>query len=145
MPYPTFPRRHLRSIAAWTLSAWVLAMMAGLTNACRLRSYVPAAPVPVVAAHADAGSHCLHGKQLPTADEGRSSSGVSACLKFCDESSSTVGKGAAAPPDLAGLVMLGGAVWSAMPPAATASRRRSAGPPASRGPPLFLRLLRLTI
>ncbi len=145
MPTLNFHRRHLRCTAAWTLFAWVLAMLAGLANACQFRSYVPAVLVPVAAAQADAGSHCRHGGQAPFAVEDPSDAAMAGCLKFCDETSSTVAKGGTAPPDLAGMVVLAGAAWQATPAAATASQWRSAEPPASRGPPLFLRFLRLTI
>lgn len=82
------------------------------------------------------------------ADSGRGEpvqhGGEAVCLKFCADESSALAKSKASQADLPGPV-LAGAPWSPAVQVAAAAQWRPVERPASVGPPLFLRLLRLTI
>ncbi|MDQ2988748.1 MAG: hypothetical protein M3R60_06560, partial [Pseudomonadota bacterium] len=67
------------------------------------------------------------------------------CIKFCADESSAVIKSKAAHPDVLGPIYMSGVQWQLAAPLAAASQWLPAERPASVGPPLFIRLLRLTI
>lgn len=150
-----FQRRHLRSTAVLTLLAWVLALLAGMVNACQLQTYTPGTHTSVVSAHDRSGESGAHAEQALYGNdgnhsavgghEGQSDIGKAGCLKFCAEESSTVAKGETAQPDLLGIVTVASIDWQPEMPFATATPWRSVDQPVSQGPPLFIRFLRLTI
>ena len=148
MPLLTSSRRHLRSIAAWTLLAWVLALGAGVARACLLEPYVPAAAQAIGAGQHSAACADATGAGAAADAQDAADASMAGCLKFCDESSSTVAKSGASGSslaDLSALVVLAGLAWQPTDAVVAALAPRAARPAASRGPPLFLRLLRLTI
>lgn len=67
------------------------------------------------------------------------------CLKFCADESSAVVKGKALHADALVSVHLFGVVWQLMAPVVASSEWNPVERPASVGPPLFIRLRRLTI
>jgi len=148
-----FHRRHLRRTAAVTLSAWLLALLATVVNACLLQPDLRNASAssalvrvalsePVVRAFQV--EHGDHGPRAGQADDSADASQAS-CLKFCDDESSTVAKGETAQPGLAGLPVAFRTNWHAVVPATAVAMRTSVERPLSQGPPLVIRFLRLTI
>ncbi len=71
--------------------------------------------------------------------------GQAGCLKFCADESSVVAKSKTAQPDLPGLAFMISSPWRSATLVASAAPWRSLERPASHGPPLAIRLLRLTI
>ena len=71
--------------------------------------------------------------------------GQAGCLKFCSDESSTLAKGKFTQADLPNPVVVAVVVWPSKAPLPMETLRRSAERPASPGPPLLLRFLRLTI
>jgi hypothetical protein len=149
-----FQRRHLRSTAVLTLLAWLLALLAGIVNACQLQTYTPGTFVPVVSTQADFAEHGMHAGRALHVDgdhdvagghEGQSDTGKVGCLKFCDDESSTVTQAKTFQADLVGMVTVASIDWLAAMPAAAGTPGRRIERPASQGPPLFIRFLRLTI
>lgn len=148
-------RRHLRSTAVLTLLAWVLALLAGMVNACQLQTYTPGTHTPVVSVHDRSGESGADAEQAFHVNdgdhdavgghEGPSNTGMAGCLKFCADESSTVAKGETTQHDLLGMVMLVSIDWQPAMPFATATQWRSVDRLVSRGPPLFIRFQRLTI
>lgn len=148
-------RRQLRRTAAVVLASWVFALLSGVAHACLMpaaaadgslvtglptgtRAMDAAAPLqqPTPHDHRPAG----HADSEPAND-----SGQAACLKFCADESSARTKGETPSADLAQAVPLIGARWQRLQLSSTPVPRRQVDRPASVGPPLFLRLLRLTI
>ena len=159
MPTLAFNRRQLRSTACVTLLAWALALMSGVINACLLQPHGKPAPASyATSSHefADSGlidstvaevehghldSHpAQHGDHDAAKDAGKAG-----CLKYCSDESSTVVKGKFTQADLPNPVVVAVVEWPSMGPLPLGTLRRSAERPASPGPPLVIRLLRLTI
>ncbi|MDO9072864.1 MAG: hypothetical protein Q7U73_06345 [Rubrivivax sp.] len=152
-----FTRRQLRHTACVALFAWVFALVSGVANACLLQTAEPGAAAFSLATGAQiAGcdadvAPCEHdaGPAHHHADSGRGEpvqhGGKAVCLKFCADESSALAKSKASQADLPGPVLLAGAPWSLAVQVAAAAQWRPVERPASVGPPLFLRLLRLTI
>ena len=151
-----FHRRHLRRTTWVTLLAWVLALLAGLANACQLQPHEPGASASTSRAHAASSEGGLHSAQALHVETGHyqrhaedddapADAGKAGCLKFCDDESSAVAKGQSAQTDIAGPVMVSSVEWRPAVPKATVAMRRSAARPPSQGPPLVIRFLRLTI
>ena len=148
-------RRHLRSTAVLTLMAWVLALLAGIVNACQLQTYTPGTLTPGVSARGDFAERGLHAGpalHVEEADhdvagghEGQSDTGKAGCLKFCDDESSTVATAKTSQTDLVGMVTVASVDWLAAMPTATGAPRRQVERPVSHGPPLYIRCLRLTV
>ncbi len=140
----TFHPRRLRFTVRVTLLAWVLALLAGMVNACQLQprgtgtSGSIAATQEHRAEHDD--GHGRAGNHDPAVDPSKAG-----CLKFCDDESSALAKGKSALPDLPAPAMLASADWRPAMPVANATTWRSVERPASQGPPLVIRFLRLTI
>ncbi len=155
-----FHRRYLHRTVWVTLLAWVLALLAGVANACQLQP--PGALVsgtatgspsaergthPMAAFHIEHGhhdAHALHDGAAPD-DDAAPDAGKAGCLKFCDDESSTMPQGKTAQGDVPGPVLVASINWHSALPTATVPVWRSAERPASQGPPLVIRLLRLTI
>jgi uncharacterized protein involved in copper resistance len=152
-----FTRRQLRHTASVALFTWVFALVSGVANACLVQAAEPGAAASSFAAGAqmagcDSGvAACEHdaGPAHHQADNGRGEpvqhGGKAVCLKFCVDESSAPAKSKASQADLPGPVLLAGAPWSPAVQVAVAAQWQSVERPASVGPPLFLRLLRLTI
>jgi len=152
-----FTRRQLRRTAGVALFAWVFALVSGVANACLLQTAEPGATAVSIAAGTQkvgCGSDaapCEHdaGPAHHHADSGRDEpvqhGGKAVCLKFCADESSALAKSKASQAELPGPVLLAGAPWSPAVQVAAAAQWQVVERPASVGPPLFLRLLRLTI
>jgi hypothetical protein len=151
-----FHRRHVRCTTWVTLLAWGLALAAGVANACQLQPHEPEASASASRAHASASAEGLHATrtlhveighhQSHAEDDGApADAGKAGCLKFCDDESSAVVKGKTAQVALAGAAIVSRVEWRPVTPKATVASRRSAARPPSQGPPLVMRLLRLTI
>lgn len=154
---PHFTRQQLRHTACVALFAWVFALVSGVANACLVQAVEPGAATSHLAASArtagcDAGgTPCEHDARPAHhhADSGRGEpvqqGGKAVCLKFCADESSALAKSKASPADLPGPVLLDDAPWSSAVQVAAAAQWQAVERPTSIGPPLFLRLLRLTI
>jgi hypothetical protein len=77
--------------------------------------------------------------------EGQTDSGKTACLKFCEDESSTAAKGETAQADFPGVVVATSIDWQLAQPVAISATGRSIDRQGSQGPPLFVRFLRLTL
>ena len=152
-----FTRQQLRHTVCVVLFAWVFALVSGVANACLVQAVEPGAATSSLAAGArtagcDAGgTPCEHGvgPAHHHADselgEPVQQGGKVVCLKFCADESSALAKSKASPADLPGPVLQDDAPWSSAVQVAAAAQWLAVERPASIGPPLFLRLLRLTI
>jgi hypothetical protein len=152
-----FTRRQLRHTACVALFAWVFGLVSGVANACLLQNAEPGAAAFSFAAGAqmagcDSGvALCEHEARSAEnhADSARGEpvqhGGKAVCLKFCADESYAPAKGKASQADLPGPVLLAGAPWSPAVQVAAAAQWQAGERPASVGPPIFLRLLRLTL
>jgi hypothetical protein len=139
------------------LFAWVFGLVSGVANACLLQNAEPGAAAFSFAAGAqmagcDSGfALCEHdaGSAEHHADSERGEpvqhGGKAVCLKFCADESSALAKSKASQADLPGPVLMAGAPWSPAVQVTAAAQWQAVARPALVGPPLFLRLLRLTI
>jgi hypothetical protein len=156
MPTPHFTRRQLRRTTAVTLLAWGFALLSGVVNACQIQPSVPGqhssavavagAPVggasgPGAPRHIEPGHHAAGAEH----DRPVNDAGQAGCLKFCADESSVVAKSKTAQPDLPGLAVMVSSPWRSATSVASAAPWWSLERPASQGPPLVIRLLRLTI
>lgn len=132
-----FQRCHLRRSAGLTLLAWVLALLTGMVNACQVQPHGAGTQVSVVSTQGEPA-----GAGGP---DGQANTDKPACLKFCDDESSTVVKGETAKTDLPGIVKGASIDWPPAMPTATVATWRSVVQQAAQGPPLFIRFLHLTI
>jgi hypothetical protein len=135
----------------------MFALVSGVANACLLQADEPGAvafspPVGTRIGGCDSGvAPCEHdaGPAHHHADSERSEpvehGDKAVCLKFCADESSALAKSKASQAGLPGPVLLAGAPWSPAVQVAAAAQWQAVERPASVGPPLFLRLLRLTI
>lgn len=150
-----FNRRQLRHIAYMTLFAWTLALLSGVLNACLVQPD----------RHGELGSLASHagsaaaGVTLPATrqlqqvyqqsedegDELGTDSAKAGCLKICADESSAVTKSNAPEVDVVGPLFAANVPWRLAEPVADANHWPLAERPASIGPPLFIRFLRLTI
>ena len=159
MPTLAFNRRQLHRTACVTLLGWVLALMLGVLNACLLQPHGWTASVsstPSDPEFADAGRidltvpqvghghHDSHSAQHGDHDASKDA-GKAGCLKFCSDESSTLVKGKFIHTDLPNSVVVAVVEWPSMAPLPMGTLRMSAERPASPGPPLVIRFLRLTI
>lgn len=150
-------RPQVRHAACVTLFAWIFALVSGVANACltqpneragfgsissEANAVVGRTSTPVTrqvqhAHHHGAGEGEDDGPGSHSAREG--------CLKFCADQSSAVTKSTAPQAEIAGPLFVASAQWRSAAPVTAASHWLQVEPPASVGPPLFIRLLRLTI
>lgn len=148
-----FHRQHLRGVAFMMLSAWVMALLAGVVNGCLVQPELRHAPMSVVsiglgvsepvvrAFHVEPGDHdsrAGHTGDTPNA-------GQATCLKFCDNESSTVAKSKTAQTDLSSIAVATRVNGYAVVPATAVALHRSVERSGSQGPSLVIRFLRLTI
>lgn len=151
-----FDRRQLRRTTWATLMVWVLAIAAGVVNACALtpsstaeRATLHVGTV-VHDAHADAPSSAAidsHHEQSETVGHhghGQDSGKVS-CLKFCDDESSAIATVKLPVVDLSATLLTAAVPWSAIVATCGAGFRHLLERPESQGPPLVIRFLRLTL
>lgn len=132
----TFARQHLRRTAAVALVAWVLALVSGLANACLLESgALDASPL----------NFAQRGELPIEHTHDRAEDAPAACLKFCADEASALAKSKASPADSAVPVPLASMHWQLPTRLATQLPWQAVERPALDGPPLFLRLLHLTI
>ncbi len=150
-----FTGRQLRQTACWTLVAWIFALLSGVANACLTQPD----------AQAGLGSRLLQANPLASDAAGRGTrqvghtdhrdayaddrrghhSAEEGCLKFCAEEFSALAKRSAQLSDVTGLVFGVSLHWLSAAPAAAAAAWTPVERPASVGPPLIFRLLRLTL
>jgi len=151
-----FDRRQLHRTAWATLVVWVLALAAGVVNACALTTAGPMdrsilrvgivvhdkhASAPSSAAiessheQAETVGHHEHGQDF----------GKGSCLKFCDEESSAIAKVKLQVVDLSATLLTAAEPWNAIVAAGGVGFRQSLERPGSQGPPLVIRFLRLTL
>ena len=149
----SFTRRQLRHTVCVTLFAWMIALLSGVANACltQLNAQGEAGSISSQADRAAtagrttrAGAHVHHHGE--NEDDGLGNhSAKEGCLKFCADESSALTKSRAPQADLAGPIVLASVQWPPAAPVAAVSQWTPVERPASVGPPLFIRLLRLTI
>jgi hypothetical protein len=157
----TFNRCRLRRTACVTLLAWVLALMAGVVNACLLQphgqtvsassiatsspEFADARLIESTVAHVEHSHHDSHQAQQGDHDAAKEDADKAGCLKFCADESSTLAKGKFTQADLPNPAVVAVVEWPSLAPLPMGTLRRSAERPASPGPPLVIRFLRLTI
>jgi hypothetical protein len=139
------------------LVASMFALVSGVANACLTQSneraglgaiFLQAKPVGVGAALPLEGQvqHVLHHDATATGQEGPDSHGAEeGCLKVCADKSGAVAKSTASQAETDNPFFVAAAHWRSAAPAIAASRWWHFERPVSAGPPLFIRLLRLTI
>ena len=134
--------RRLRRTAGVTLVVWLLALAAGVVNACALW---PAGPERV-GLHAEVPSHEQHRDdgERPGHHHG-SDSGQKSCLKFCDDESSAIAKSASSGADMVAALVDARIERRLAVPAAQTDSGSLLEPPRAQGPPLVIRFLRLTL
>lgn len=126
------------------LVIWVFALAAGVVNACAL---TPAGLEERGGMHADAtvpASHRDKGEQVGHHGHQRDS-GKDSCLRFCDDESSAITKVKLPVVDLGLTLLTAAEPWSSVVAAIVADLAQSPERPASQGPPLVIRFLRLTL
>jgi len=154
---PVFSHHRAKRRTVWvTLAAWMLALLAGIANACLLQPQGSHSPASVVSAHDRSVVRSMHVAQAfhvePGDQDGRAlhagdttDAAQAACVKFCNDESSTVANGKTAQTDLPGPVLVASVDWRSAVPAAAVATWRLLERPTSQGPPLVIRFLRLTI
>ena len=152
-----FTRRHLRRTACVTLFAWMFALLSGVANCCLIQPNPQGEPGaislqadPVVGGTAGPATRKVqhvhhHGEDEDDGLGNGSGSAKAGCLKFCADESSAVTKSKAAQADLLGPIFLATVHWLSAVPIAAATEWTLVERPATVGPPLYIRLLRLTI
>ena len=150
-----FTRRQLRHTARVTLFAWMFALLSGVANACLIQQN-PQGKLGSISSQAGpvagdtAGPATRQVQHVHHHGEGEdgglgNDSAKAGCLKFCADESSAVTKSKAAHADVPGPIFVSSVQWQLAAPVAAASQWLPVERLASAGPPLFIRLLRLTI
>jgi hypothetical protein len=129
-----FTRQQLRRTAWVALLAWVFALLSGVANACLIQ---PLAPVDRQVGHVH-----HHASEASGLDQ---DGGRAGCLKFCADESSALAKNKASHADLPGPLLLASIHWQLATTVAAVVQWHPVERPATVGPPLFIRFLRLTI
>jgi hypothetical protein len=154
-----FDRRGLRRTAWAMLVVWLFALTAGAVNACMLAPVGPAERAAGPVSHADIAAHepaagsatgtrdgSRHDRAEPVFPHGHAEdSGKVSCLKFCDDESSAIAKVKLAFVDPGSSPLTVHQPWNALVATGSAGFRPSRQRPGSRGPPLVIRFLRLTL
>lgn len=152
--------RRLRHIVWLTLLAWLFALSAGVVNACVL-SLPDAATSGLESANRLESAWLGSNRHLPKSDThaGPQAHGTTAvgqgdhgqdtgkdpCLKFCSDESKALPKGKSCGSDLTVVFVADVAWYLASAPTLSVASRVSRERPTSRGPPLVIRFLRLTL
>jgi hypothetical protein len=133
-----------------TLLAWLFALTAGVVNACVLS-------IPSVATLGSfAESHLAHSSQAVADAEHRDRGSVAhhkhgqnsandSCLKFCDDESSALSKSSTSAMDPGVPLATAVELPNAVVPISNVGTHLSLQRPTAQGPPLLIRLLRLTL
>lgn len=141
--------RRLRHAVWVTLLAWLFALAAGVVNACVLSfpsavahglfAESHAAPLQVV-------TDTEHHDRAPVErhKQGQNSANDS-CLKFCDDESSALSKGSTSALDPGAALVAAVESRGAVVPTTNLGASLSLQRPTAQGPPLVIRLLRLTL
>jgi hypothetical protein len=149
----SFHRRYLPITALLTVSAWMLALLAGAVNACLLQPELGHAYTSAESTRSTLTESALRGSYVDHGDHGlragqtdnTTDAGQASCLKFCDDESSTVAKGKSAQASLSGFALASRTNWYTVAPATAVANRGAVERLFSHGPPLVIRFLRLTI
>jgi hypothetical protein len=154
LPRP-FTRQELRRSACVTLFAWLFALLSGAANACLVQAdasgETPFGRLQREPITGDAAGATPTDRQVEHARDGENGDpandgGMAGCLKFCADESSALAKSKASHTDIAGAIVLASSIhWPFVVPVAAVATWQPIERHASVGPPLFLRLLRLTI
>lgn len=156
MPAFHFNPRRLRRTASVTLAVWLLALAAGVVNACTVAPTGPgrfgihaqvALQHAVVGAQAGAvqGSH-HHGQGELVIHRGHEQdAGQQSCPKVCDDESSAVVKVKLAAVDGGASLTIVAQPWKPIAATGSVGWRLPSRRPGSHGPPLVIRFLRLTL
>lgn len=151
-----FNQRRVRYTVAVMLFVWLLALGAGIANACLVQedharhghlSHQDDGVTSITATALDAmaGDHASV-EVSPDADDHDTSAGKLACQNFCAaEQTGVVKQKIDAPAQLEAALVLASMGWVAPPLADHASQKPALGEPAWAEPPVFIRFLRLTI
>ncbi len=150
-----FTRRQLRHTACVALFAWMFGLLSGVANACLTQPNAQAG-LGSISSQADPAGEGTVGLVTRQVEQTRHHgadeddgvghhSAEEACLKFCADESSAVTKSRAPQADVAVSVLVVSVQWLSAAPVAAAPDWAPLERPASVGPPLFIRLLRLTI
>lgn len=137
-----------------SLFAWVFALLSGVVNACLVPQHAPGTgrsvqsfPNPQAEASVHAGQvgdhthrHADHGP-----NDALNAVAKAACVKFCVEEPSALAQAKLAQPELPMLAGPAAAHWPVATALVTAAPWLRGDQPATVGPPLFIRLLRLTL
>lgn len=152
-----FTRKQLRRTACVALLAWVFASLSGVANACLIQPAAHGAapsglskgdPIARAAAGVATWEREVEPAHHHADDEGGNPAkdgGKAGCLKFCADESSALTKSEASHADLPGPVLAASVHWKLAMAVAAVAPWPPVERPATVGPPLFLRLLRLTI
>jgi len=151
-----FTRRQLRHTACVALFSWVFALLSGVANAC-LTPATERGAASFGLTRAATMTGCDSGLATCAHDAGQAphhagsehgepvqEGGKAACLKFCADESSALAKSKVSQADLPSPVLSAGARWAPVLLVAATAQWQPVERPASIGPPLFIRLLRLT-
>ena len=156
LPLP-FARQRLRCTARVTLFAWVFALMSAVANACLIQAdgsgetlfdHSQRESIAGVATGATPTDRQVeHGRPHVDSESGdpAKDGGKAGCLKFCADGSSALAKSKASHTDIPGPIVLASVQRPFATHFAAVATWKLLERPASVGPPLFLRLLRLTI
>jgi hypothetical protein len=145
------PGRHQRHTVWVMLLAWLLALTAGVINACVLNvpgaathgSFAEAQTAHFSGAVADAEHH---DGALLTHHQHQQNGVNDSCLKFCDDESSALSKGnTSSTPDADAAPVAAVLLLRAVVPVTHLGTGLSLQRPTAQGPPLVIRLLRLTL
>jgi hypothetical protein len=133
------------------LLAWLLALTTGVINACVLN--IPSAATHRSFAESEAGHFSRvvadtehHNGWLFAHHEHEQNGAKDSCLKFCDDESSALSKGSTSPTLDPGAALVAAVHFpGAVVPVIHAGSGLSLQRPTAQGPPLVIRLLRLTL
>jgi hypothetical protein len=141
-------RSCLRQAAGLTLVAWLFALTAGVVNACMLNGPSLATRTSVAQLEHSSNrfvdaNHREHG--LAAHPDHEQNDANDSCLRFCDDESSALPKGSTPALD-PGVAIVAALQWRvAVVPIANVATGLSLQRPTAQGPPLVIRLLRLTL
>ncbi len=145
----SFNRQQLRGTAAGVLAAWVLSVCCGVAHACLVPAAAAQGSSDTTLSSDALSQRAAVPAQEPTRHDPHADShedtGKDACLKSCVDESSALTKDKVSPADLPETLSLARLRWPQIEPASALVPWRQAERPASVGPPLFLRLLRMTL
>jgi hypothetical protein len=128
------------------LVAWLLALTGGVVNACVLN--IPSAATHALFAESQAArfSRVVADTEHHDGHRHEQTGANDSCLKFCDDESSALSKGnTSSTPDAGAALVAAVQLRGAVVPITRAGTGLSLQRPPAQGPPLVIRLLRLTL